>query len=117
MSKIVLQVKSQVNEVEEFTIYHCNIMAVPIDAECESVHLLSYEKKGRAKEALRSFMRLLSRDLEYIEDIELLFLSVDKHKMYACVKPHRRFEKTMSKDEVIRRVSMRVSSTLHTYWY
>jgi hypothetical protein len=92
-------------------------MAVPIESNKDSyVHLLSYDKKNRAKEALRGFMRTLSRDLEYIEDIDLLFLSASKDKLYACVKPHRRIASIMHHDEVTRRVATRVSNTLHMYW-
>lgn len=119
MSKISLLASKQVNEIEEFTLYHFNIIASKIgdfDNSDDCITLISYEKKSRASGILKAFRNKIAEDLEYVEDMDLAFLSVKKEGIYACFRPGRHIEKIISTQEAVSRVSFTIMNCLHLYW-
>lgn len=121
MSKILLHVDKQVSEIEEFTMFHCNIVGYVIGKSFEieselTKQLISYEKKDRAFALIKAFRTRIIDQLEFVEDMSLKFLAIRDDGIYACFVPSKRVEKMLSTEEAAKRVSLVLVNSLHYYW-
>lgn len=99
MSIISVDFSKQHNEIEEFTIYHCNIISIKSDNLSEKkitimndnlvrIEILQFSDKLSGKKKVNEYRKQIVEHVNLNSKYyTILFTSVDNNKIYFCIKP------------------------------
>jgi hypothetical protein len=93
MSIISIDFEKQVNEIEEFILYHCVIQATKKNSlykNSSKVYVLYEFSNKDAFYYINTKKEVIYNELNNNSNISILFTSIDKYKLYICFKQKRK---------------------------
>lgn len=104
MSSITMSITKQVNEIEEFTLYHCNVYSNIYEtadfinqleaegANCNVYECVEYPERAYARSYLKTRLSWLVERINNDNRFKVLFTSIDTSskkdpRVYFCIKP------------------------------
>lgn len=109
MSSIAMSITKQVNEIEEFTLYHCNVYSTIYETadfinqletattECKVYECVEYSERAYARSYLKTRLSWLVERINNDNRFKVLFTSIDTSskkdpRVYFCIKPKAELE-------------------------
>lgn len=109
MSSIAMSITKQVNDIEGFTLYHCNVYSTIYEtadfvnqletatADCNVYECVEYPNRAYARSYLKTRLSLLVERINNDSRFKVLFTSIDTSskkdpRIYFCIKPKAELE-------------------------
>lgn len=104
MSSIAMSIAKQVNEMEDFTLYHCNVYSTIYETadfihqleldgvDCNVYECVEYTERAYARSYLKTRMSWLVERINNDNRFKVLFTSIDTTskkdpRIYFCIRP------------------------------